>query len=80
MSAVLQYIQDNVKIVEKEETAEETEAATEAQEETEEETEEETKAGNDLQGEGGFKTKKVEEVYTAPADEDTEAESESAAK
>ena len=79
-NAVLQYIQDNVKIVEKEETAEETEAATEAQEETEEETEEETKAGNDLQGEGGFKTKKVEEVYTAPADEETEAESESAAK
>ena len=79
-NAVLQYIQDNVKIVEKEETAEETEAATEAQEETEEETVEETKAGNDLQGEGGFKTKKVEEVYTAPADEETEAESESAAK
>ncbi|WP_049895902.1 trigger factor [Oribacterium sp. NK2B42] len=79
-NAVLQYIQDNVKIVEKEETAEETEAATEAQEETEEETVEETKAGNDLQGEGGFKTKKFEEVYTAPADEETEAESESAAK
>ena len=79
-NAVLQYIQDNVKIVEKEETAEETEAATEAQEETEEETVEETKAGNDLQGEGGFKTKKVKEVYTAPADEETEAESESAAK
>ena len=79
-NAVLQYIQDNVKIVEKEETAEETEAATEAQEETEEETVEETKAGNDLQGEGGFKTKNVEEVYTAPADEETEAESESAAK
>ena len=79
-NAVLQYIQDNVKIVEKEETDEETEAATEAQEETEEETVEETKAGNDLQGEGGFKTKKVEEVYTAPADEETEAESESAAK
>ena len=79
-NAVLQYIQDNVKIVEKEETAEETEAATEAQEETEEETVEETKAGNDLQGEGGFKTKKVEEFYTAPADEETEAESESAAK
>ena len=79
-NAVLQYIQDNVKIVEKEEKAEETEAATEAQEETEEETVEETKAGNDLQGEGGFKTKKVEEVYTAPADEETEAESENAAK
>ena len=79
-NAVFQYIQDNVKVVEKEETAEETEAAAET-EETEEETEEETKAGNDLQGEGGFKTKKVEEVYTAPADEETtEAESESAAK
>ena len=75
-NAVFQYIQDNVKVVEKEETAEETEAAAET-----EETEEETKAGNDLQGEGGFKTKKVEEVYTAPADEEiTEAESESAAK
>ncbi|WP_049962496.1 trigger factor [Oribacterium sp. FC2011] len=79
-NAVFQYIQDNVKVVEKEETAEETEAAAET-EETEEETEEETKAGNDLQGEGGFKTKKVEEVYTAPSDEETtEAESESAAK
>ena len=74
-NAVLQYIQDNVKVVEKEETAEETEIAAEA-----EETEGETKAGNDLQGEGGFKTQKVEEVYTAPADEETEAESESAAK
>ena len=78
-NAVLQYIQDNVKVVEKEETAEETEVSAEA-EETEEETEGETKAGNDLQGEGGFKTQKVEEVYTAPADEETEAESESAAK
>ncbi len=69
--AVLQYIQDNVKVVIKEETADtETSAAAE---ETEAETEaEETKATNDLQGEGGFKSKKVEEVYTSAAAEESE--------
>jgi len=85
--AVLQYIQDNVKVVIKEKT-EETETSA-AAEESEAETEaEETKATNDLQGEGGFKTKKVEEVYTSAAAEENEAaettaaaeESESAAK
>ncbi len=68
--AVLQYIQDNVKVVIKEKT-EETEtsaAADEAETETEE-----TKPTNDLQGEGGFKSKKVEDVYTSAAAEESEA-------
>ncbi|WP_051671684.1 trigger factor [Oribacterium sp. P6A1] len=77
--AVLEYIQNNVNVVEKEQSEiQETEA------ETEEETEEETKEVNDLDGEGGYKTKSVKSVYE-PESESTEAateasESESAAK
>ena len=77
--AVLEYIQNNVNVVEKEQSEiQETEA------ETEEETEEETKEVNDLGGEGGYKTKSVKSVYE-PESESTEAateasESESAAK
>ncbi len=66
--AVLQYIQDNVKVVEKEKT-EEQESEADVEDETEAQ---ETKPSNDLQGEGGFKTKDVTEIYTTAAAEEAE--------
>lgn len=67
-NAVLKYIQDNVKIEIKEES--ETSAETEAVEE--ESSNEETTVSNDLQGEGGFSSKSVTEVYTAASTEGEE--------
>ncbi len=66
-SAVLKYIQDNIKI----EVKEESETVAES-DEIEESTDEETTVSNDLQGEGGFTSKNVTEVYTAASTEDAE--------
>jgi trigger factor len=75
--AVLEYIRNNVNVVEKDQTElQNTEA------ETEEETEEETKEVSDLAGEGGYKTKDVKSVYESEAEstEETTEASESQSK
>ena len=78
--AVLRYIQSQIKIVEKDASEIAEESAVAAESESTEEKVEETKATNDLEGEGGFKTKKVTDVYSTEAGDESEAESESNAK